>query len=157
MVKVTSYGDKNYQQKKELYDILFQVFQDWKYGKVHSQGSWNIPVNEIEGTTIRLVGEHLEMTYHHYEVASRDEIQMMNNTKDGQRFIDEMMKALKKEFKKVTEKPLTIKKIKDYQDLDKVSKISAESSWLYSSGNNNRAVGRYLIRDTATYEFSANF
>lgn len=160
MASVVSYADKNYQQKKALYDVLAQVFQDWKYGVVHTNNSWSLPVQEIQGATLRLVGEgHLELTYHHYEVTTVEGLARQNLTKDGQRFIDEMMKSLRKEFEEVTGKQLKVKKIKEDQALDKTSRISAETSWMLGSsryGFGARPVGRYLVRDSAVFEFSAN-
>lgn len=160
MANVISYADKNYQQKKSLYDILLQVFQDWKYGISHSNTSWSLPVQEIQGATLRLAGnEHLQFTYHHYEVTTVEGLARMNLTKDGQRAIDELMKNLKKEFKKTTGKTLTVKKVKEDQALDKTSRIQADNSWMLGSNRNgygSRPMARYLVRDSALYEFSAN-
>lgn len=159
MASVVSYADKNYQQKKALYDILLQVFQDWKYGQVHTSRSWNTPVQDIKGATLRLVGEeHLELTYHHYEVTTVEGLARQNLTEDGQKAIDAMMESICKEFKEVTGKTLKVKKIRNDQGIEKASRISAETSWMLGSsryGYGARPVGRYLVRDNAIYEFDA--
>ena len=155
-----SYADKNYQQKKALYDVLHQVFQDWKYGVVHTNKSWSLPVEEIQGATLRMIGEDLiELTYHHYEVTTVEGLARMELTKDGQRFINSMMKELQKAFEKTTGSKLKVNKVDEGQGLDKASRVQADTSWMLGSnkhGYGARPVGRYLVRDTAVYEFSAN-
>lgn len=155
MAAVLSYADKNYKRQKALYDVLAQVFQEWKYGAVHTNNKWNLPVEQISGMTMRLLGEgHLELTYHHYEVTTVEGLARAEL--EGKKFVEEVVKILKKEFKKITGEALDLKKVKDGQVIDKVSRIQADSSWMLGSsryGYGNRPVGRYLVRDSCVYSF----
>jgi hypothetical protein len=156
--EVVSYADKNYQKKKALYDVVVQCMEDIKYGTHSSQSSWNMPVEHIKGVTYRLVGEgQLELTYHRYEVTTVEGL--ARGEDDGKRFMKEVVKQLKKTFKEYTGKALTLKEIKVGSGVDKVSRITADSSWMLGSsryGHGARPVGRYLVKDSFLYEFSAN-
>jgi hypothetical protein len=159
MPKVVSFADKNYQKKKALYDVIAQCVQDIKYGMVHSGHSWNLPVEHIEGITAGLRGnKFLEVTYHRYEVTTVEGLARIKN--DGREFIGQVMKEIKKRFKKYTDKTLTIEEVSsDIGCPEKVGRLTAETSWMLGSsryGHGARPVGRYLIKDTIVYEFSAD-
>lgn len=154
------FADKNYQQNKSLYDILAQVFDTYKNGAVSSGHSWNQPVQQLRGVTMRFLGEnHLELTYHRYAVDTVEGLARMKNDDEGIRFLKEVSKELQKEFKHETGKALTLKKTKESPiNFDKVSRLTAESSWMLGSsryGHGARPVGRYLVRTSCVYDFSA--
>jgi len=149
------YADKNYIQKKHLYDVMSQVFEDYKYGAVSSGHKWNIPTNEIKGVTMRYLGESLlELTYHRYEVATVEELSRIKQKDVGLEFVAEVVKALKKEFKKQAGKPVTLKMVKEKPVyFEKAGRISAETSSLFAPRRSPS--GRYLVRSSCVYDFSA--
>jgi hypothetical protein len=153
--KVVSYEEKNYNKKKELYGSIVQCLEDMKFGEVMGGGKWNIPAEKISGLTYRLVGEnHLELTYHHYEVTTVEGLAHMDD--DGKSFVKEVVKELKKRFRKRTGKALDLKEIKYDRSLEKVSRMQADTSWMVGSsryGYQQHPAGRYLVRDTSAYSF----
>lgn len=158
--KVISYGDKNYQAKKNLFDSIAQVIEDIKYTEVHGGHRWNLPVHEVTGLTARLVdGAHLELTYHRFVNGTYEDLARNQLDEDGKKFIKEVVKQLKKRFKDKTGKALTLKEVDEPQrGYDKTGNIQAETAWMIGSsryGYGGRAVGRYLVRDSCIYEFSA--
>lgn len=170
MPNVLSYSDKNYQRKKAIYDVLAQSLQDIKYGTSHSVLSagnslhagtgWNQSVNEVQGVTLRFLGEeHISLCYHHIETATVEQLARMNLTEDGQRFLKEVEKELKKKFKKYTGKTLKLKQVKKDQSVERYGRVTAETSWMLGSNRNgygNRPVGRYVVVDSSVYEFSTD-
>lgn len=156
-----SYADKNYDRSKDLYASLSQVFEDYKHGKVSSQNSWNQLMHDVNGITMRYLGENLvEFTYHRYETETVEGLERMKNDDPGMKFLANVVKGLKKEFKNDTGKPLTMKKIKEQPvNLEKASRITAETSWMLGAsryGHGSRPVGRYLVKTSCIYDFSAN-
>ena len=154
--KVLSYAERNYQQKKSIYDCIAQAVQDLKYDSVAASHRWNLPVEQIRGLTARLMGENLEITYHHMEVTTVEGLARLEEF--GKSFLSETEKELKKRFKKLTGKVLNLKKIKEDRSFEKASRVQAETSWMLGSsrhGYGSRPVGRYLVRDSRLYEFSA--
>jgi len=159
MSAILGYADKNYIQKKSIYDALYQAFNDCKYGVIHGDnGRWNVPVEMMQGVTMRLIGpEHFELTCHYYEVCTMEGLARVEDK--GYDFIDGVVKEVKKVFKNNTGKAVKIKEIKKDRSLDKVSRLSAESSWMLGSsryGHGARPVGRFLIRDSKVFDFSAS-
>ena len=154
---VIGYADKNYQQKKSIYDCLAQALEDLKYDTVASGHKWNIPVEQVKGLTARLLGgEHLEITYHHMETTTVEGLSRLEDF--GKDFLKETEKELKKRFKKLTGKALKLKKIKEDRSFEKASRVQADTSWMLGSsrhGYGQRPVGRYLVRDSRVYEISA--
>ncbi len=154
------YAEENYVQQKALYDIMSQVFENYRYGAVSSGHTWNKPTEEIKGVTMRYLGEGLlELTYHRYEVTTVEGLERIKQDDPGSKFLGEVVKALKKEFKSETGKPLTltVAKKKDVQ-FEKAGRITAETSFLLGSsryGHGARPVGRYLARTGCVYDFSA--
>jgi hypothetical protein len=156
-----AYADENYDGKKELYDSIAQCFENYKYGTVNTASSWNSPVTKIRGITMRLNGnKELLLTYHRYEVTTVEGLERLRHEDTGIEFVAEVAKALKKEFKSLTGKALTLKRIDESPiNFEKASRLSAESSWMLGSsryGHGARPVGRYLVRTTCVYEFSAD-
>jgi len=151
---------ENYDQSKALYDVLTQVFEDYKHGAVSGGHTWNMPATQVGGLTMRYKGDSLlELTYHRYEVASVEQLQRIRQQDDGPKFLEATVKALKKEFKEATGKQITLKKVKEETPyFEKAGRVTAESSWLLGSsrhGHGARPVGRYLVRSTCLYDFNA--
>jgi hypothetical protein len=156
--KVVGYADRGYQQKKAIYDCVAQALEDLKYDTTSSGHRWNLPVEQVRGLTARLIGEgYLELTYHHLEVTTVEGLARLEDF--GKEFLKETEKELKKRFKKITGKALKLKKVKDDRSFEKASRVQADTSWMLSSnrhGYGARPVGRYLVRDSRVYEFSAS-
>lgn len=150
MPNVISYADRAYQQKKALYDSLSQMFHDIKNEKYGKHG-WNLPVEQINGVTMRFVSEGLmELTYHRYEVCTVEGLARDEKSK----FLGEVVKELKKRFKKYTGKALTLSKVREDRAIDKHSRLQADNSWMLGSsryGYGARPIGRYLVRDSCVY------
>lgn len=153
MPKVESYEERNYNRKKAYYDVIAQVLQDLKVE--HAHHGWNLPVQEMKGVTSRYLGEgNLEITYHRFEVCTIEGL--ARNEDNGKKFIEGIVKELKKRFRKVTKKALKLKKIREDQAIDKYSRLQADTSWMLGSsryGYGARPVGRYLVRNSCIYEF----
>ncbi len=154
MPKVLPYEDKNFKQKKDIFSSLAQCFSDLKYEQ-QSTHKWNLPTDKMNAMDLKLVDEdHLTIRYYRVEVGTVETIK--RSSEDGQKFVKEIEKELKKRFKKLTGKVLKLKKIKDDQDIEKMSRLQADSSWMLSSsryGYGARPVGRFLVKDIALYSF----
>jgi len=156
-----AFADKNYKQKSALYDILSQVYETYRWGAVSGGHSWNQPLQELHGVTMRYLGEsYMELTYHRYEVTTVEGLQRLQQQDRGLDFLKEVVKEIKKDFKSETGKALTLEKVKENPfHLEKASRITAESSWMLGSsryGHGARPVGKYLIRSSCIYDFSAD-
>ena len=155
---VISYADKNYQQKKALFDVIYQCVEDVKYEISNTGNTWNLPVEHMKGVTVRIRdGQLLEVTYHRYEVTTVEGLARLGD--DGKKFIKDVTKEIKKRFKKYTGKSLTLKEHESPNPaFEKHSRLTAETSWLLGSsryGHGARPVGRYLVKDIIVYNFSA--
>jgi len=159
---VLTYDDKSYNNNKQLYACLEQAFQDFKYGKVHSNSSWNTPVHDIEGLTLRYLGEsHIQLTRHHYVVGTVETVSReMHDGRTSTKFLNDVMKEVKKIFKENTGKSLTIEKKGELdRNIDKTHKVSAEYSFMLSSyryGHGQRPVAKYLLKDSCTYSIKSD-
>lgn len=150
--KVLGYEEKNYQQKKNLYDCIAQAFINMKAEKSAEQKSF-IVAEMIKGITLKFVNnEFLCLTYHRYEVGTTDTL--ARNKDEANTFLKDIEKELKKSFKKLTKKALKLKKEKEDQVIDKISMGQADTSWMVGSSKLDRnRTGRYLVRDTRVYSF----
>lgn len=152
--KVEGFEDKNYSQKRAIYDALAQVFQEFKLEGMNSYG-WNKPVQQLDGVTMRFLGQNcLELTYHRFEVSTVEGLARRDD--DGPKFLQNVAKELKKRFRKKIGKTLKLEKVRLDQAIDKQSRVQADTSWQLGSsryGYGARPVGRYLVRDSCVYEF----
>ena len=151
--KVESYEDQRYEQKHFIYDVLAQCVQELKQGEVATAHRWNALAEKIKGFTSRFVGnEHIEFTYHHYEVTNVEGLARMED--DGKDFVKEAVKELKKIFKKKTGKALELKELKYDRTLEKHSQLQGErDGFIGGSAYGRGSMGRYLVRDSVTYSF----
>lgn len=156
MPKIDTYEEKNYVQKEHIYDAIAQAFADFKQEELGSRGArWNLMAEHINGVTMRLFGNDcVELTYHRYEVTTVEGLARAEQ--EGVKFLQSVVKELKKRFRKNTGKHLKLEKVKADKGIDKVSRISAETSWMLGSsryGFGSRPVGRYLVKDSCVYSF----
>lgn len=155
---VDSYSDKNYEHKRAIYDVLAQIMSDMKYEMNGSHG-WNMPVEELKGVTLRLIGEEsLEITHHRFELATVEELAM--KSRDYKPFLNEVERELRKRFEEYTGKKISLKKIDEHLlQAEAYGKFQAETSYIYSGKVGHRGgmrpYRRYLMRDKRIYDFSA--
>lgn len=156
--KVDGYAEKGYLQSKAIFDSVAQALQDLKYETAAAGHRWNLPVEQIRGLTARFIGEgSLEITYHHMETTTVEGLARLEEF--GKSFLLETERELKKRFKKLTGKALTLKKIKEDRSFEKASLVQADTSWMLGSsryGYGARPTGRFLVRDSRVYEFKAS-
>lgn len=154
MTQVLSYEDKQYNRKKSIFDMLAQTFEDIKHS-MNGQHNWNKRVADLDGVTFRLIGAgQLEITYHRYEVSTMEMLARGDDT--GAEFIKEIEKEVKKKFKELTKKALTLKKVKDDQAIEKTSLLQADTSRQMGYGFGGRMYGRFLVKSSRVYDFDAN-
>ena len=156
---VDSCEDQNYVQKEHIYDSIAQAFSDFKNQEISGRGArWNLAADHINGCTMRLFGEDcIELTYHRYEVTTIEGLARIDL--DGAKFLQSVVKELKKYFRKNTGKHLKLEKVKSDKGIDKVSRVSAETSWMLGGtryGHGSRPVGRYLVKDSCVYSFDVD-
>ena len=137
---VLSYEDRKYIQKKHLFDSVMQSFENVKQ-ELQSENTWNMPSEQLNGITIRLVGEKLVLTGHRMETGTLDHIARKRD--DGKPFIKQVEKALKKEFRKFTGKVLNLEREDENQVIE-------------AHGGYSPRGARYYIRDSVTYEFTSS-
>jgi hypothetical protein len=151
-----AYADENYKAFKDVYEVVAQVFQELKNDR-HGAPGWNKALAELDGVTMRFLGEdRLELTYHCYEIATPESLALKMRDTPPAKCLDELQKELKKRFKKAAKKALKLKKLKEYEAVEKVSKIQAERSWAFGDVTRvTSSVGKFLVRAGRVYEFSA--
>jgi hypothetical protein len=149
MPQILSYEDKKFNRTKQIYDMLAQSFQDIKH-EINGKHGWNKPVNDLDGITFRMAGSDIEITYHRYEVTTREGL--VRGEGQGFKFIDEVEKELKKKFKELTKKVLKLKKINENEGIEKTSMLQSDRSSLLGYGYGNRMYGRFLVKSSRVYE-----
>lgn len=155
MPKVVTYSEKNYQQKRSIYDSIAQCIDEMKYNETNGVG-WNRALEEMKSVTARFIGnENLELTYHRFEMTTIEGLSRMED--DGKRFLAEVEKELKRRFKEKTGKALKLKMLKADQSNEKYSQLQSDNSWMVGSSRHGGGspIGRFLIRDSQVYSFSA--
>lgn len=154
MPKVVPYEDRNFAQKKSIYSSLAQCISDLKYDR-SGRHQWNLAIDKLDGVTIKLLDdENFSLTYYRVETGTVETLARGSN--EGLAFLKEIEKDLKKRFKKLTGKTLDLKKVKEDHNLEKISRLSGETSWMLGSskyGYGARPVGRFAVRDTIVYAF----
>ena len=140
---------------QDIYKMLANILEDIKREMKDAPTTWNKPVEELRGVTMTLIGqEHLQLNFHKYFVGNQHQIQQ--EADEEKKFMNEVEKELKKRFKKVTKRNLNLKKIKEDRDLQPMSKLTPDSSWMLGSsrhGYGNNMIGRWHIRNFRIYTF----
>ena len=145
--------DKRFAGEKDVYSCIAQSFEDFK-ADLNSEKSWNIPIDEANGMTIRYVGENLlAISYHKIKIGQQDDI--MRDELDSKKMLDEMAKEVKKRFKKYSRKVLDLKKVKEARSVEKFSRMYAENVPLFGNGYGyGQSIGRFYVVDSRVYEFT---
>lgn len=154
-----AYKDENFKQGEDVYSSLVQVFEDMKTAKFRSMGStWNVAVEALKGITLKLVGDsHIQLTYTCFQMANPEILK--DTRREMKKFLDDVVKELKKGFRAKTKTSITFNKTKEYDGVEKYSQhFGAVSN--ASLGNGPRRAspiaGRYLVRCARVYEFSTS-
>ncbi len=154
-----AYKDENYKQGEDVYSSLVQCFEDMKNAKIRSIGStWNVAVESLKGITLKLVGDcHIQLTYTCFQMANPEILK--DTHKDMKKFLDEVIKEMKKGFKSKTKTSIVFKKIQEHEGIEKYSQTFGAVSNA-SLGNGPRrassVAGKYLLRCARVYEFSTS-
>ncbi len=150
------YQDENYKRNEDVYAAVVQAFEDLKHEKCASVGStWNVPVENLKGITLKLVGkDHILISYHSFLMATPEILP--HKKAECKKFLDEVAKELKKRFKTNTKKVLTLKKINETDGVEKYSQMYGEVSAVSPLGNPRRVLstaGKFLVRTGRLYAF----
>lgn len=144
--------DRMFQQKLDLNSCLQQAFIDLKWER--NQHGWNQIVEELKGVTLRRLGtDGFELTYHRYFTGHPQDAQ--NFEKESKKFLDDVVKELKKHFKKLSGKVLEISKKDEKSTLDKTARLYADSQSLYGSTVYGGVIGKFLLAISRTYHIDA--
>lgn len=149
MAKPVTIEDRQYIQKKNIYDSIAQAFSDLKWD-LKSNHPWNVPVEKLNGIEIKFLNEgKILLVSQRIETGTLDVIEKLKQ--EGSDFLLEFEKQLKKKYKQNTKKALDIKKVGQDQNVEHLSIVQATTSWLFGPGY-VRPVGRFLIKDLRVYD-----
>lgn len=122
--EVTEYDPEDLPVSEQL-SVLKQIMQDRKSDATISQ----LP---SEAFILTLQGNQMRLAYHSYEMNLGHANAIREVDGQAKKALDEVIKFLKKEFKKRTKKSLSVKEIKDKRDYS-VQKTSLNSRYYYVS------------------------
>lgn len=139
--------ERLYNQKFDLNSCLHQAFQNLK--EERNQGPWTI-IEELKGVTMRRQGtDSFAISYHKYFTGHPQDAK--NYKQDAEKFLNEILKELKKHFKKLSGKVLEVKKIDESNTIDKTNPLYAEHQSLYGSTVYGGVIGKFLLSYNRTY------
>jgi hypothetical protein len=151
-IKSKPYEEMNYQMKDFFYDVLENAFAALKH-EINGTHGWNRLIEDVNGVTMRKLGDDkIELTYHKIELGTPEVV--IRHQEVADKFMDEVVKGLKKHYKLLGKKTLKLKKVGDDKDVQKYSRYQAESSSLYGSRMYGGQVGKFYIRYRRVYEIS---
>lgn len=122
--EVTEYDPEDLPVAEQL-SVLKQIMQDRKHDPTITQ----LP---SEAFLLTLQGNQLRLGYHCYEMNLGEANALRELDKVSQKALNDVLKYLKKEFKKRTKKSLSVKEVKDKRDYS-VQKTSLNSRYYYVS------------------------
>ena len=147
--------DKRFVRDEDVYSCIAQSFEDFKQD-LNSQHSWNIPIDEADGMSIKYVGENmLVVNYHTIKTCRQEEV--ISDEDISKKKLDEIVKEIKKRFKKYSKKALDLKKVKESRSVEKHSRVYAENVPLFGGGYGyGQNIGRFYIINSRVYEFTTS-
>src|SRR3990167_9340938 len=147
--------DKRFVRDEDVYSCIAQSFEDFKQD-LNSQHSWNIPIDEADGMSIKYVGENmLVVNYHTIKTCRQEEV--VSDEDISKKKLDEIVKEIKKRFKKYNKKALDLKKVKESRSVEKHSRVYAENVPLFGGGYGyGQNIGRFYIINSRVYEFTTS-
>lgn len=122
--EVTEYDPEDLPVASQL-AVIHQIMADKKSDPANPQ----LPT---ESFLLTLQGGEMRLSYHCYEMLLSDLQRRRNVEEAAEKALNEMLKHLKKEFKKRTKKVLSLKEIKDRRDYS-VAKVSLNERYYYIS------------------------
>ena len=136
-----------YSQKLDMNSCLHQAFQNLK--EERNTGPWTL-IEELKGVTMQRRGtDGFSVSYQKYFVGNQTDAQLFE--KEAKKFLGDILKELKKHFKKLSGKVLEVKKIEESKNVDKYSRLTAEHSSLYGGTTYGGQIGRFHL--TYTHNF----
>ncbi|MDP3763661.1 MAG: hypothetical protein Q8Q92_03370 [bacterium] len=144
--------ERLYNPKLDLNSCLQQAFNDLKHER--SQHGWNILVEELKGVTMQRRGtDGFSISYQKYFVGNQHDAQ--NYEQEAKKFLGDILKELKKHFKKLSGKVLEVKKVDESKNVDKYSRLTAEHQSLYGGTTYGGMIGRFHLTYTHNFKISA--
>ena len=108
-----------YSQKLDMNSCLHQAFQNLK--EERNTGPWTL-IEELKGVTMQRRGtDGFSVSYQKYFVGNQTDAQLFE--KEAKKFLGDILKELKKHFKKLSGKVLEVKKIEESKNVDKYSRL----------------------------------
>lgn len=136
-----------YSQKLDMNSCLHQAFQNLKEERNH--GPWTL-VEELRGVTMQRRGiDGFCLSYQKYFVGNQVDAQKYEQ--EAKKFLGDILKELKKHFKKLSGKVLEVKKLEESKNVDKYSRLTAEHSSLYGGTVFGGQIGRFHLTYSHNY------
>lgn len=146
-------GWKNYNIKKNFYDALANAFDELKV-EINGRHGWNRPIEQLDGLTLRLLNNgYVQINHAKYIVANRQTLEMKEKV-IAEEFITELVKMLKKKFRKLTGVSLDLKEHEKTQDIQLFSKLTPDKSYSYG-GPYREAMCRYMLTTSTVFKVSS--
>lgn len=144
--------DRIYNPKLDLNACLAQAFQNLKEEK--NQHGWNVLVEELKGVTMRRQGtDQFSVSYHKYFTGSPQDADTYE--REANKFLDGVLKELKKHFKKLSGKVLEVKKLDENRTVDKYGRLTADHQSLYGGTVYGGIIGKFLLTYNRIYHIEA--
>ena len=133
--------ERVYSQKLDLNSCLHQSFQNLK--EERNTGPWTL-IEELKGVTMLRRGtDGFSLSYQKYFVGNQTDAQLYEQ--EAKKFLGDILKELKKHFKKLSGKVLEVKKLEENKNVDKYSRLTAEHSSLYGGTVYGGQIGRFHL------------
>lgn len=140
--------ERLYSQKLDMNSCLYQAFQNMK--EERNQHGWNVLVEELKGVTMQRRGtDGFSISYQKYFVGNQTDA--VNYETEAKKFLGDILKELKKHFKKLSGKVLEVKKLEESKNVDKYSRLTAEHSSLYGGTVYGGQIGRFHLTYSHNY------
>lgn len=144
--------ERIYNRKFDMNSCLAQAFQNMKEEK--NQYGWTMLVEELKGITMRRQGtDGFSLSYHKYFTGSPQDADTYE--REAHKFLDGILKELKKHFKKLSGKVLEVKKLDENKTVDKYGRLTADHQSLYGSTVYGGIIGKFLLTYNRTYRIDA--
>ena len=149
--KVLGYEDQGYKMKEDRHACLANAFQELKTDENSFQG-WNKMAEDLNGLTMRTVGDVVEITYHKI-ITGLPEV-VTRHDDDAKKFLDFVVSELKKRYKTLAKTSLEMKKVKEDKSVEKYSHMQAQTSWMFA-GALGQAVAKYYVKYSRVFELDS--
>ena len=149
--KEVSPEERIYSQKTDLNSCLHQAFQNLK--EERNNAPWTL-IEELKGVTMQRRGtDGFLISYQKYFVGCQVDAQKYEQ--EAKKFLGEILKELKKHFKKLSGKVLEVKKLEESKNVDKYSRLTAEHQSLYGGTVYGGQIGRFHLTYTHNFKIES--